>query len=439
MTPIIMRRTILLITGWLTAVSVALAQNFPPPTEFRTGYTLPSMTTPPPRVEWLGWVDVGVLVLALGLATYFALRARSRRGMLAVTVGSLLYFGFYRHGCICPVGAVQNVALALTSTEYALPLTVGLFFGLPLLFALFAGRVFCAGVCPLGAIQELVLMRPLTVPKALERALGMLPFVYLGLAVLLAATGSGFLICRFDPFVLFFRLHGSALMLWVGIGTLLVSTVIGRPYCRFLCPYGALLRLLAPLAQWRPQITPGQCVQCRLCESACPYGAIAIPTPPLSETRRQRERRVLLVSLVLLPVCVAGGWVLGGHVGPILARQHPTVRVAEQLWLRTQGMVTTETLELTAVDHLGVEEAPLLRAGVVKQAQIVSGSRWWGAWCGLVVGLALIGAVRYRRREVYEIEPEHCVACGRCYAACPVNQEHAVSVSGDECRVSADA
>ncbi|MHC5086583.1 MAG: 4Fe-4S binding protein, partial [Planctomycetota bacterium] len=38
------------------------------------------------------------------------------------------------------------------------------FFFSPLVFTLFFGRSFCAAVCPLGVIQDLVLLRPLKVP-----------------------------------------------------------------------------------------------------------------------------------------------------------------------------------------------------------------------------------------------------------------------------------
>ena len=49
---------------------------------------------------------------------------------------------------------------------------MGAFFLLPLIFALFAGRVFCAAVCPLGAAQDIVLLRPIKVPNWLAHCLG---------------------------------------------------------------------------------------------------------------------------------------------------------------------------------------------------------------------------------------------------------------------------
>ena len=238
-------------------------QRFPPP-QFRSGHELPVTTQPPPRADVYEYLDVMVLLAALSLASYLALKKRSRRGLLALGIFSLLYFGFWRKGCVCAIGAIQNVTLALFDHGYTVPIAAVAFFMLPLVFTLFFGRTFCASVCPLGAIQDVVLLRPVKVPSWTEHGLRMFAYLYLGLAVFFAATGSAFIICEYDPFVAFFRRSGSLSMLMLGASFLVIGVFVGRPYCRYLCPYGVILGWISRASRWHVTITPGECIKCRL-------------------------------------------------------------------------------------------------------------------------------------------------------------------------------
>jgi polyferredoxin len=196
---------------------------------------------------------------------------------VTLTIASLAYFGFFRQGCVCPIGSIQNVSVALTDSTLAVPFVVLLFFLMPLIAALLVGRVFCAGVCPLGAIQDLVVLRPIQVPQSVDRWGGMLKYVYLAAAIGFAvqpAETRDFIICRFDPFVGFFRLSGTASIMTFGGILLLIGTVIGRPYCRYLCPYGGLLAIVARFAVKPVKITPDEELDCGLCAESCPFGAI---------------------------------------------------------------------------------------------------------------------------------------------------------------------
>ena len=185
-----MTRTASVVLLVLVMSVTAWAQmRFPPP-EFASPYRLGEVQTPAPRADWQEAVDVVMLAAALGLGVWLIFGRRSRRWIAVLSVGSLLYFGFYRRGCICPIGAIENVTLAVSGFGYVIPIAAVFFFSLPLITALFFGRVFCSGVCPLGAIQDVVLLKPVRVPTWLARALGIIPFLYLGAAVMLAATNT---------------------------------------------------------------------------------------------------------------------------------------------------------------------------------------------------------------------------------------------------------
>lgn len=416
-----------ILAPWIVLLLPALSPDpqqarFPEP-EFESGYRLPEVTQPSPRSPTMEIADLTVLGAALALSTWFALRLRSRRALFLLTVASLLYFGFWREGCVCAVGAIQNLALALCNPDYAVPLTTVAIFLLPLLFALMFGRVYCGAVCPLGAAQDIVILKPIRVPPALARFLLILPPLYLGLAVLGAATGADFLICRYDPFVGFFRLGANLdLFLW-GAALLLLGTVVARPYCRFLCPYGLLLSWMSRLSRRHLTVTPTVCTRCRLCEDSCPIDALRRPSPEHEAEPRRTGIFRLVLLLGLLPLLVAGGAGLGLLVHAPLSRWHATVRLAEQVLLEKTGRTAETTLESRTFHESERPLEELLRRARLLRGRFRTGSALLGAFLGLSVGGALLRHSIRRTRTGYEPDRGACLSCGRCIPFCPVERQ----------------
>ncbi len=335
-------------------------------------------TTQVPDTDPPVWelIHVALLCVALVLASYFALVKRSRIHLLVLAAASLVWFGFVRDGCVCSVGSTQNVAQALFDPQYTIPLGVLAFFMLPLIFTLFFGRTFCAAVCPLGAAQELVAVRSIKVPRWLDHTLGLIPFFYLGAAVLFAATGTAYLICQYDPIVPFFRASGNANMLIIGGCVMLISVFVGRPYCRYLCPYGAILGLLSRVSRWHLSIVPGECITCRLCEDACPYGAIQPPTVAPSPQLREQGKRYLGWLLLVVPLLIAALAWLGTTWAVPLSRMDFRVQLAEQVRLeQTTGAEPTDQSD--AFRNTGETPAKLFADAIARNSATVrSGAGW---------------------------------------------------------------
>jgi len=153
------------------------------------------------------------------------------------------------------------------------------------------GRVYCGRVCAFGALTQLM---DRAVPArwryepslATETRLAYIKYALLAAVVLYYLATRDITIYRYvEPFWMFSG-HGSAVM-WAMLGALLVATVFVRNlYCRFLCPVGAFLGLIAKATTVFPIKRWSECKSCKICEKACEWGAIQGPRIVKSECVR---------------------------------------------------------------------------------------------------------------------------------------------------------
>ncbi|MDR2809677.1 MAG: 4Fe-4S binding protein [Tannerellaceae bacterium] len=396
-------------------------QNRFPKPDFESGYQYPTFRYPVPNETVWMVVDLLLLTLLMSLVAWSVIRKRKRAPVILTSIFSVGYFGFFRTGCVCSIGAIQNVALALVDSSYAMPLVVALFFILPIFFTLLFGRVFCAGVCPLGALQELANVKNYRLSGALASALGLIPWIYLIFAILFAVTRTSFIICRFDPFIGIFRLGGDMGMILFGSLLLIASVFTGRPFCRFLCPYGAILSLFSRVSVWKMRLTPS-CINCELCHNACPVDAIRPPYEnKVKESRTQGVKRIL-AYLIFLPVMTAGGAFLLSLTSDSVSRVHKDMQLYDMAVQNEASPQNILPLELEVFYGQGgafqelTSRSERLRADFERYAAIA------GGLIGLVIGLTLINLSLKRTRPTYEIDDAACVNCGKCFNYCPQNR-----------------
>lgn len=159
-----------------------------------------------------------------------------------------------------------------------------LIFLLPILVALVLGALFCGWVCPLGGLQEfwwrgfrhVKLLRQL---QERVRRFNLARFLYLKYLFLLATVLAVIywkkpVLCGLDPFGALFGYFKNPVA-WISLGIFAILTlIIFRPFCRWFCPYGALLLLLSKISIWQLKIDKQKCQGCKLCEKICLLGAI---------------------------------------------------------------------------------------------------------------------------------------------------------------------
>ena len=235
------------------------------------------------------WVQAAWFALTNGYTTGF-LQGKIYRGQSK----KLCVPGLSCYSCLgalgaCPIGSLQAV---LGSSSFKLSCYV---FGFLMLFGTLFGRLICGWLCPFGWVQDLLHKIPLFQKKKTlpgHKWLKKLPYVILIVFVLLlpsilvGPTGIG------DPWFCKYicpsgTLFGGIPLVTVNeglrraIGTLfhwktllLVSILIlsikySRPFCKYVCPLGAVYGCFNPVSVYRLKVDEQKCIHCGKCKQVC--------------------------------------------------------------------------------------------------------------------------------------------------------------------------
>lgn len=147
-------------------------------------------------------------------------------------------------------------------------------------------KAFCSWLCPVGTISEYLWQagrtlfgRNFTLPRWLDIPLRGLKYLLLGFFVWAVSSMSASAIAAFmrSPYGIiadvkmlnFFRHIGETGLIVLGI-LVIASVLVQNFWCRYLCPYGALLGIASFLSPLRIRRNVTTCIDCAKCTKACP-------------------------------------------------------------------------------------------------------------------------------------------------------------------------
>jgi len=208
----------------------------------------------------------------------------------------------------CPIGALQAV---LSDRSYNISLYVA---GLLTAFGAFFGRTVCGWMCPFGLVQDLLhripFGRKIRTLRG-EKHLRKIKYIVLALLVILmpalitgAAGGTPWFCKLVCPSGTLFAgipliaenpgLRGAVgfLFSWkmlVLAVIIILSIIIYRPFCRYLCPLGAVYSFFNPIALYRYEVDSEKCTGCGKCRRACKLDIPVFEKPNSGECIRCGE------------------------------------------------------------------------------------------------------------------------------------------------------
>lgn len=156
---------------------------------------------------------------------------------------------------VCPFGGVVSIYQFLTVGTFVQKIHDSSFILMVIgfLLAILFGPVFCGWVCPLGTIQEFfsnfgrkIFRKRFNhfVPAKLDNILRYLRYLVLAWVIYMTAVTGTLIFAEYDPYFALFNFWSSEIsitgLVILGL-TLALSVFVERPWCKYACPYGAVL------------------------------------------------------------------------------------------------------------------------------------------------------------------------------------------------------
>jgi len=185
---------------------------------------------------------------------------------------------------ICPFGGVVSVYQFITAGTFVRKIHSAAFILMWIVFALtlFLGPVFCGWVCPFGSIQEWfgklgkkIFKRRFNrlIPYKVDRILRYLRYVFLGLIVYMTAATGTLMFANIDPYFALFNFWTTEVAIGgviILIAVLVLSLLVERPFCKYACPYGAVLGVFNLFRIFKVRRNRSTCIDCKACDRTCP-------------------------------------------------------------------------------------------------------------------------------------------------------------------------
>jgi len=229
------------------------------------------------------YVQLAVFLVTIAIGIHFFIYFLQASGDGAITVSRPAGAeGFL------PIGALMGWKLfILTGIWDPVHPAAMVVLGFAGLISLSLRKSFCGWFCPVGTLSEWlwklgrkVLGRNYRIPVWLDFPLRSLKYLLLGFFVWIIFSMSRLAILAFlrssyyrmsDVKMLFFFTRMSTTTIVVLVILVLASLIFRNSWCRYLCPYGALMGLLGLVSPTRIQRNSDTCIDCKLCSEVCPY------------------------------------------------------------------------------------------------------------------------------------------------------------------------